>query len=132
MFGMDGIKIGLCAVALIGSLGGVYAVYRGIQTAEADKIALQQAKLIAADQHAQDQRNIAALQQTAAQAASLVAQVDQLKEALHAVPVTHSCLSSPAGRAFSAWLHDRGGFSGAAVASPAKSMAVPSPTAATR
>ena len=95
-----------------------------VEAAEARKIELQQARLVAAAQHAQDQRSIDALQAKAAEATVLAAQLDQLKEAIHATPVSHACLASPAGRAFSAWLHDSGGIVGAAPDAAAQPMAV--------
>ena len=124
MFGLDTIKLLVVGGLVLSTLTAGYAIYHGIQAAEAAKIELQQAKLIAAAQHAQDQRSIDALQQTAAQAAALAAQVDQLKEALDAVPVSRSCLASPAGAAFRRWLHDSGGLSGAAGKAAAKPVAV--------
>lgn len=131
MFGLDTIKLALIAGLIMSALGAGYAVYHGIQAAAVHKIELQQAKLIAQAQHDQDQRSIEALQAKADQAAALAAQVYQLKDALHAVPVSRSCLSSPAGRAFSVWLRSRG-VSGAASQAPANSVAVPGSTSGSR
>jgi len=125
MFGLDWIKIAVVAGGILASLGAVAAVYHGIQASEAAKIELQQTKLIAAAQAAQAQRSIDALQARAAQATLLAAQVDQLKEALNAAPVSHSCLTSPAGHAFSQWLHNGSGIAGAAGKAAAGSVAVP-------
>ncbi len=124
MFGLDFVKIAVVAGGVLASLGAGYAVYHGIQAAEAAKIELQQAKLVAAAQHEQDQRSIEGLQRSAALAADLAAQLAQLKEAIHAVPVTRACLSSPSGRAFSHWVRTSG-IAGAAAATAAGSMAVP-------
>jgi hypothetical protein len=124
MFGLDTIKLAVVGGLVLSTLGAGYAVYHGIQAAAASKIELQQAKLVAAAQHEQDQRSIEGLQQSAALAANLTAQLAQLKEAIHAVPVTRACLSSPAGRAFSQWVRTSG-IPGAAAATAAGSMAVP-------
>ena len=125
MFGLDGIKVAVVSAAVVASLGAGYAVYHGIQAAEAAKIELQQAKLVAAAQHEQDERSMAALETKAALAATLEAQLSNLKETIHAVPVTRVCLSSPAGRAFSVWLHNSSGLSGAAGKAAGKPLAVP-------
>jgi hypothetical protein len=128
MFGLDVIKVAMVG-GLILSVGGLgYAVFHGIQTAELHKIELQQAKLIAAAQHEQDQRSIDALQLKADLATVLAKQITELKDALHAAPVSHACLASPAGRAFSVWLRQPGGVSGATLNSPTKSLEMPTPT----
>ena len=132
MFGLDTIKVvivGALVTALV-TLGVV--VYHGIQAAEAAKIELQQAKLVAAAQKAQDQRNIEALQTQAAQAAAQAARSAQLVEALHAAPLTTVCLATPAGRAFIAWMHDSGRVPGPAGKAPAKPLAVSGPTPASK
>ena len=86
MFGLDTIKVAIVG-ALAASVITVGAlVYHGIQAAEAAKIELQQAKLVAAAQQAQAQRSIDALQTQAAQAAALAARNVQLVEALDAAP----------------------------------------------
>ena len=124
MLGLDTVKLLVVGGLVLSTIGAGYSVYHGIQAAEARKIELQQARLVAAAQHAQDQRSIDALQAKAAEATVLAAQLDQLKEAIHATPVSHACLASPAGRAFSAWLHDSGGIVGAAPDAAAQPMAV--------
>lgn len=132
MFGLDTVKVAIVAAAVVACLSTAAALYHGIQAAEAAKIELQQAKLVAAAQHAQDERSIEALQTRADQAAALEGQVTQLKEAINAAPVSHSCLASPAGRVFSAWLHNGGSFPGASAKSAAQSLAVPGPTSSPR
>ena len=132
MFGLDTIKVAIVG-ALAASVITVGAlVYHGIQAAEAAKIELQQAKLVAAAQQAQAQRSIDALQTQAAQAAALAARNVQLVEALDAAPKSSSCLTSGAGRAFSRWLHDGGRIAGAPNQAPAQSVAVPAATGSSR
>lgn len=130
MPGLDLIKVAIVGGLILAVLTTGITVYHGIQAAELAKIELQQAKLVAAAQHEQDQRSIDALQTKADLAAALAVRVDQLKDALHAVPISHSCLASPAGAAFTRWLHDTSGLAGAPAQAPAQSMAVPGPAAA--
>jgi hypothetical protein len=132
MFGLDWIKIAVVGGGILASLSAVAAVYHGIQASEAAKIELQQAKLVAAAQHEQDQRSIEALQLRANAAAALAAQNTKLQEALHVVPVTRACLASPAGHAFSQWLHNSSGFPGATNKAAASTVGVPTPASATR
>ena len=132
MFGLDTIKVAIVG-ALAASVITVGAlVYHGIQAAEAAKIELQQAKLVAAAQQAQAQRSIDALQTQAAQAAALAARNVQLVEALDAAPKSSSCLTSGAGHAFSRWLHDGSGVLDPTGKAPAQSLAVPGPAPVSR
>lgn len=125
MFGLDTIKVAVVAGLITASLGCAYAVYHGIQASAVAKVELQQAKLAAAAQHAQDQRNIEGLQQSADLATTLAAQVTQLKEAINAAPVSRECLASPAGHAFSLWLRNHGGLAPAPGKAAAGPLAVP-------
>ena len=132
MFGLDTIKIAICAALFTAVMGCGYAIYHGIQAAEAAKIELQQAKLVAAAQQAQDQRTIAALQTQASLAAAQAAKQAQLMEALHAAPSSTVCLATPAGRAFTQWLRNGSGFLVPAGKAAGQSMAVPAPAAASK
>ena len=132
MFGLDFIKIAVVGGLVLSAAGAGYAVYHGIQAAEASKIELQQVKLVAAAQHAQDLRSLAALQDTAAEAVALAAQAAALKEQLHAATTSRACLASPAGRAFSNWLHDLSRVPGPAPKAAAGPVAVPGPAAGSR
>lgn len=130
MFGLDTIKVAIVGGLILSLMGGAYAVYHGIQAAAVNKIELQQAKLVAAAQHEQDQRSIDALQTKADLVSALAAQSSQLKDALHASPVSNVCLGSPAGVAFTRWLRNAGGLTGAPSQPAAGAMAVPGPTRA--
>ena len=129
MFGLDFIKVLIVGALILAVLTTGITVYHGIQAAAVDKIELQQAKLVAAAQHEQDQRSIDALQTKADLAAAMADQFGLLKEALHVAPVSRSCLSSPAGRV---WLRGAGSLTGAPSQAPAKFVVVPGPAAASR
>lgn len=132
MFGLDTIKVAVVAGLVTAVIGCGYAVYHGIQAAEAAKIELQQAKLVAAAQKAQDERNIAALQTQAALATAQAAKEAQLVEALHAAPITRSCLATPAGHAFAYWMQSAGGLTVPSHKAPAHIVAVPAPASVAR
>lgn len=98
--------------------GGVALWFREHDARILAEVAAKQAVVVAAAQHAQDQRTISGLTQSAAQAVARVAATSKLKASIDATPSSNVCADSPAARAFLAGVRG-GSIGGNASAAPA-------------
>lgn len=109
--------------------GGGWAIYHGIQVSAINKVALQQERLVAAENEKQYKLDIAALQQRADDARSLAEQLTAARAAIHATPSSKVCVQSPAGAAFRRIMRQPGSVAGATAPVSGKPVGVSGRTA---
>lgn len=132
MFGFSTLNLALIAGLVLAIGSGCVVGYEAIGHAAVRKIELQERIAVAKADKDQYDRNVAALQQSAADAEIRAEHLSQIKEALHGVPSSTVCLSSPAGVAFMRVMRQQRGDPGTSPAATGGTMAMPSPAAPSR